>query len=198
MRSVPSKMLTLLEDVRPAQAAEKEAPEQGSNPLAAPLSALEPSKRQPHVEALVLKVVRALAGSDGVIVASTPLMEAGIDSLAATELANQLREATGLTLSSTLVFEHPTPRAIAAHVLEELLGSLGSELALPAGAGVGGGAAASESFVGVVSVAGRWPGGCEGVGGALWGMLQASGDAVGEVPAARWVLEDACWRRRWT
>ena len=66
------------------------------------------------------------------IVASTPLMEAGIDSLAATELVHQLREATGLVLSPTLVFECPTPRAIAAHVLEELLGS---QLAVPMSVG---------------------------------------------------------------
>ena len=138
----------------------------------------------------MLKVVRALAGSDGVIVASTPLMEAGIDSLAATELANQLREATGLVLSGTLVFECPTPRAIAAHVLEELLGS---QLAVPmsVGAGAAGGTGALDGTVAVCSVSGRWPGGCEGVGGALWSMMQASGDAVGQVPAARWVLEEA-------
>ena len=90
---------------------------------------IEPSKRQPHVEALVLKVVHAVGGLDDVIVASTPLMEAGIDSLAATELANQLREATGLVLSGTLVFECPTPRAIAVHVLEELLSQLPREKA---------------------------------------------------------------------
>ena len=153
--------------------------------------ALEPSKRQPHVEALVLKVVRALAGSDGVIVASTPLMEAGIDSLAATELANQLREATGLVLSGTLVFEHPTPRAIAAHVLEELLGS---QPAVPMSVGASArrrSVPVSGNTVALCSVSGRCPGGCEGVGGALWSMMQASGDAVGQVPAARWVLEEA-------
>jgi len=145
------------------------------------------------VEALVLKVVRALTGSDDVIVATTPLMEAGIDSLAATELANQLREATGLVLSGTLVFEHPTPRAIAVHVLEELLGAavLAVPMSVGASAGVSGGGVASGSTVAMCSVSGRFPGGCEGVGGALWSMMQASGDAVGEVPAARWVLEEA-------
>ena len=121
IRSVPAK-LTFFDELRPAKTAEGVAPEQSSNPLVAALTALEPSKRQPHVEALVLKVVHDVGGSDGVIVASTPLMEAGIDSLAATELAIRLREATGLALSPTLVFERPTPRAIAAHVLEELLG----------------------------------------------------------------------------
>ena len=41
-------------------------------------------------------------------------MEAGVDSLAATELSSRL--ATGLALSPMLVFEQATPRAIAAHV----------------------------------------------------------------------------------
>ena len=46
-------------------------------------------------------------------------MEAGIDSLAATELASRLRSLTGVaSLSSTLIYEQPTPRAIAAHLIE--------------------------------------------------------------------------------
>ena len=121
------------------------------------------------------------------LTAETPLMEAGIDSLAATELSNQLRDATGLTLSPTLVFEQPTPRAIAAHVLEELLGSQPAVAAPMAAAG----GARAEVAVGVSGATGRWPGGCTGAGVALWSMLEASGDAVGEVPATRWVLEEA-------
>ena len=77
-------------------------------------------ERQAHMEALVLRVVRELTGDGGEVTASTPLMEAGVDSLAATELVNRLRADTGLALSPTLVFEQPTPRAIAAHVLELL------------------------------------------------------------------------------
>ena len=37
----------------------------------------------------------------------------------------------------------------------------------------------------------EWTAAREGVGGALWSMMQASGDAVGQVQAARWVLEEA-------
>jgi polyketide synthase 7 len=65
----------------------------------------------------VLRAVRELTGdAEASVTASTPLMEAGIDSLAATELSSRLRAGTGLALSPTLVFEQPTPRAIAAHV----------------------------------------------------------------------------------
>ena len=46
-------------------------------------------------------------------------MEAGIDSLAATELSSRLRAVAGVGLSPTLVFEQPTPRTIAAQILEE-------------------------------------------------------------------------------
>ena len=44
--------------------------------------------------------------------------------------------------------------------------------------------------VAVSGMSGRWPGGCEG-GGALWSMLLSGGDAVGEVPAARWDVHGA-------
>eukprot|EP00964_Phaeocystis_antarctica_P004072 scaffold2192_cov82-Phaeocystis_antarctica.AAC.1 len=92
--------------------------------LADTLTALTATQRLPHVESLVLRTVRELTGdAEASVTASTPLMEAGIDSLAATELSSRLRAATGLALSSTLVFGQPTPRAIAAHVLEQLAGA---------------------------------------------------------------------------
>eukprot|EP00964_Phaeocystis_antarctica_P034402 scaffold19558_cov63-Phaeocystis_antarctica.AAC.1 len=117
--------------------------------------------------------------------ASTPLMEAGIDSPAAMELSSRLRAATGLALSPTLVFEQPTPRAIAAHVLEQLAGA--QPVVVPVAA-AGSARAAAGGLVYVRGAAGRWPGGCEGGAGALWPMLQASGDAVGAVPVVRWTL----------
>ena len=67
-------------------------------------------------------VVRSVAGEllGGNVDSDTPLMEAGLDSLAAVELRSRLAERLSLELPETLVFDFPTTREIEQHVAEEL------------------------------------------------------------------------------
>jgi polyketide synthase 12 len=56
-------------------------------------------------------------GSGGSVDPERKFKELGFDSLAAVELRNRLAQSGGLQLSSTLVFDHPSPLAVARYLL---------------------------------------------------------------------------------
>ncbi|MEV4826371.1 SDR family NAD(P)-dependent oxidoreductase [Micromonospora sp. NPDC049274] len=86
------------------------------------LSGLGEGDRMPAVLDLVRDHVAAVLGFPGPesVDARNPFTEIGFDSLTSVEFRNRLVAATGIRLPATLVFDYPTPEALAGHLLAEI------------------------------------------------------------------------------
>ncbi len=80
------------------------------------------AERQEAVLDLVREAVATVLGhpSTAVVDVGRGFLEIGFDSLTAVELRNRINQVTGLKLGATLIFDHPSPQALARHLAEEL------------------------------------------------------------------------------
>ncbi|MEU4431952.1 type I polyketide synthase [Nocardia rhamnosiphila] len=138
---------------------------------------------------LVLEVVReqvaAVLGHDSGndIRPDQRFDEIGLDSLGAVEFRNRLSKASGLTLPSTLVFDHPTPVAVAKLVLARVAPTADAPVKKVVRR------ARVDEPIAIVGMACRFPGGADSPAG-LWDLVAAGRDATGDFPADRgWDLE---------
>ena len=171
---------------RAAAAPERDARGGG---LAARLAGLAPRERERVARELVCAHAAHVLGhaTAAEVGAQRPFKELGFDSLAAVQLRDRLQAATALKLPSTVVFDHPTPVALARFLVAEALGGArGAKAAAPA-------PARAEEPVAIVGMSCRYP----GVGGVtvsspqgLWELLVRGGDAIGPFPSDRgWDLD---------
>ncbi|MFF0457528.1 SDR family NAD(P)-dependent oxidoreductase [Nocardia africana] len=158
--------------------------------LGARLAAAPDARRAELVLDLVREHAAAVLGytSPGEVDVDKPFSGMGLDSLGGVEFRNRLGKATGVRLPSTLVFDHPTPAAVATFVrsLVEPKTADGS-----AGASVDRGATPmrADEAIAIVGMACRYPGGV-GSPDQLWDLLISETDAISEFPADRgWDLE---------
>ena len=115
--------------------------------------------------------------------ATQPFKDLGFESLTAVELRNRLATLTGLRLPTTLAFDHPTPAALAQHLVSRLT----AEVA-PAGPTPLTGAASPDEPIAIVGMACRFPG--ADTPEELWRLLADGTDAMGAFPTDRgWNLD---------
>ncbi|MGN9767719.1 type I polyketide synthase [Micromonospora sp. SD12] len=107
----------------------------------------------------------------------------GFDSVTAVELRNRLATATSLRLPVTLVFDYPSPTALARHLHEELGGEAAVAVeTAPVALG-------DDEPVAIVAMSCRFPGGANDPE-RFWQMLHAGRDAVSDLPGDRgWDVE---------
>jgi acyl carrier protein len=96
--------------------------------FAAKLAGLPEAERESLAGDLVRAETAAVLGHDSprTIGPARAFKELGFDSLAAVELRNRLNAITGLRLAPTMVFDYPTPVALARHLLAQASGDAGA------------------------------------------------------------------------
>jgi len=169
----------LRRSVRPATTAAR------SDALAERLTTVPQAQRGEVMLEVVCSQAAAVLGHDSSadIRPEQRFDEIGFDSLGGVEFRNRLAKVTGIALPSTLVFDQPTPAAVAKLVLARLA---------PTAAGPVRKAERRvrvEEPIAIVGMACRYPGGA-GSAEQLWDLVAEGLDATGDFPSDRgWDLE---------
>ncbi|MFD2467961.1 type I polyketide synthase [Amycolatopsis silviterrae] len=149
-----------------------------------------PDLPEPDREGLLVELIRreaaAVLGHEDAerVEPGRAFKEMGFDSLNSVELRNKLSAATGFRLAPTAVFSHPTPRALAAHLLAGLAPDREPAGSAPPAPAAPRGPAAEPDPIVIVGMSCRYPGGVRSPD-ELWDLVSGGRDAIGGFPADR-------------
>ncbi|MFT9474452.1 type I polyketide synthase [Streptomyces sp. Mo3] len=160
------------------------AAEKGS--LAHRLAALDATEQQRALLDLVKESAAVVLGHTGAeaLEENRPFKDLGFDSLSAVKLRNRLHDFTGVSLPSTVVFDHPTPSTLAGHLRIELLGE---EVVPEPAEGIRPGPAVpaeSDEPIAIIAMSTRLPGGVD-TPEDLWRLVIDERDALSVFPHNR-------------
>ncbi|MEV6341715.1 type I polyketide synthase, partial [Nocardia vinacea] len=147
--------------------------------LRARLASTPDSERFGVLVDIVRGQVAAILGHQNVnaVAADRAFSELGFDSVSAIEFRNALKTVTGLRLPATLVFDYPTPQALAKYLADEFAGT-GRDIEVTASSAV------ADEPIALVAMACRYPGGVASPEG-LWSLVMSGVDTTGELPMDR-------------
>ena len=173
--------------VRPARRTAQTALPPGGGSLARTLAGLSAAEQ----DQLLIDLVRTQAATvlghpaPDLVVAGHAFKDIGFDSLTAVELRNRLNGPTGLRLGATVVFDYPTPEALAGHLRDELIGRAAAPAPVPARTSP---LTATEPIA-IVGMSCRFPAGVNSPED-LWRLLESGGEVTTDFPANRgWDVE---------
>ncbi|MEV5829849.1 type I polyketide synthase, partial [Spirillospora sp. NPDC052242] len=163
----------------PALPAEPTAPDEPPAP-GEPTAAPSRADRERLTADLVRDHVAAVLAHDApdAIDMERPFKELGFDSMLGVELGNRLAETLDVRLPDTLIYDHPTPAALAARLLRDRADDDAAT-----------GPRAVNEPIAIVGIGCRFPGGVTSPDD-LWNLLTEERDVIGDLPADRgWDLE---------
>ncbi|WP_327045437.1 type I polyketide synthase [Microbispora sp. NBC_01189] len=186
LRAQAENLPHLLRGVVPAVRRRSAGAGSADGALARRLADLPEEERQPLLLRLVLGHVAQVLGfaSTDAIEPDRAFGEFGFDSLSAVEFRNALSAETGLRLPASLVFDYPSPTALARHLAAELTGA-GRKITAVRSA-----TDATDEPLAIVGMACRYPGGVASPED-LWRLVADGVDAISEFPVNRgWDVDE--------
>ncbi|MFJ2420645.1 SDR family NAD(P)-dependent oxidoreductase, partial [Streptomyces brevispora] len=156
-----------------------------ANGLQQRLARLAEPEREAAMLEVVLEQVASVLGYNSLqaIEPAKAFRDLGFDSLRAVEFRNALAEATALRLPATVVFDYPTPVALARHLLSEVAGADAPTTATLAAVSPNP-ATHTDDPIAIVGMACRYPGNV-GSPEDLWQAVTEGADLITDFPSDR-------------